>query len=79
MREWTLEIETNKKIKKIRNPRKARDIDLGFFSIIKVMDENGKWHFVGWSMFLESAQYATKEINEAIRVKEKSILINYIS
>lgn len=30
-------------------------------------------------MFLEDAQYAAEEINEAIEAKESSILIDYIS
>lgn len=39
---FELEIETNNRLKKIRGPRKARDIDLGVWSIIQVMDESGK-------------------------------------
>lgn len=76
---YELEIETKNRVKKIRNPRKARDIDLGVWSIVQVMDENGKWRFVGHTMFLENAQNATEEINEAIETEENSILIDYIS
>jgi len=77
---YELEIETRKHLRKVRNPRKARAIDLGVWSIIKVMDEDGKWHFVGQTMFLADAQEATEEINKAIKEKRNSILIeDYIS
>lgn len=76
---FELEIETINRLKKIRGPRKARDIDFGVLSIIQVMDEGGKWRFVGSTMFLEDAQLAAEKINEAIKTKESSILIDYIS
>lgn len=52
---YVLEIETKNHLKKIEKPRKARDIDLAVWSIVQVMDGDGKWHFVGHTMFLEDA------------------------
>ena len=43
---YELEIETKKSIKKIKNPRKARIIDLVFFDVLQVIDDDGKWHNV---------------------------------
>ena len=76
---YQFQIETQKRLKKIRNPIRAREIYLGFFSIIQVMDRNGKWFLVGLSLSLLDAQYATERINEAIETEENSIFIDYIS
>lgn len=76
---YELEIETENRLRKIQNPRKARDIDLGILSIIQVMDGDGKWHFVGFTIFWEDAQNATEEINCAIENKESTVLVDYIS
>lgn len=76
---YVLEIETKNHLKKIKKPRKARDIDLGIWSIVQAMDGDGKWHFVGHTMFLEDAQIATYLINEAIEEKANSVYVDCIS
>ena len=44
---YKLEIETKRKLKKINNPIKAKVSNLGFICIIKILDDDGKWHFIG--------------------------------
>lgn len=75
---YVLEIETKNHLKKIENPRKARDIDLGLWSLVQVMDGDGKWHFIGHTMFFEDAQIATYLINEAIKEKTDSVCVDCI-
>ncbi len=76
---YTLEIETKNHLRKIEKPRKARNIDLGVWSLVQVMDGYGKWHFVGHTMFFEDAQIATYLINEAIEKKTDSVYVDCIS
>lgn len=76
---YVLEIKTKSHLRKFQNPRKARDIDLGIWSIVQVMDGDGKWNFVGHTMFFEDAQIATYLINEAIKEQADSVCIEYIS
>jgi len=78
MKEWVLEIETRNCLKKIREPRRARDIDLGFLSIIQIMDGEGKWHWIGNTLYLSNAQVAVYEINTAILRKESIVVLDYI-
>lgn len=65
-----IEIETKNRIRKIRNPRKVRHIDLGVWSIIQVMDKEGKWHLAGHTLYYEDAQIAEIEIEDAISAKK---------
>lgn len=77
MKEWTLEIETKKTIKKVRNPRKVRKKDFIFFVAIQVMDNNGKWHHIVNSDNIPywKTDNAEKEIKKAIEGKEDYVKI----
>ena len=75
MKDWTLEIETQKHLIKIRNPRKAKDTDWILRCVVQVMDENGKWHFIGHCFHPTDALLAADEINEAIRNKNKLVVV----
>lgn len=72
-KDWVLEIETRNSIKKIKNPRKARASDLIVRCIVKIMDGDGKWHFVGHSFYESSSEIAANCINEAIKKKKEYI------
>lgn len=74
MKEWTLEIETKKTIKKVRNPRKVRKKDFIFFVAIQVMDNDGKWHHIVNSDDIPcwKTDDEKKKIEKAI--KEKNML-----
>ena len=74
-----LRIETNIRVKKIKNPVKARDIDLGICSIVKVLNEDNKWCFVGITPYYDNAFYAAEYINASIKNNEKSIVVDFIS
>ena len=77
MGEWTLEIETKKTIKQVRNPRKVRSRDFIFFEEIQVMDNKGKWHHI---VNLDSIPYweaddAKKKIKKAIENRASYVKI----
>lgn len=73
---YELEIETKNHIKKIRNPRKVRSIDLIFRVIVQVMDEDGKWHFIGHAFYPSDGEYAILKIYLAIQSEEEYVDIN---
>lgn len=77
MEEWTLEIETKKTIKKVRNSRKVRKKDFIFFVDIQVMDNNGKWHHIVNSDDIPywKTDNAKKKIKKAIEEKEEYVKI----
>lgn len=74
---YELEIETKNKIKRIKNPRKARVKDGIFFDILQVMDGNGKWNTICCFVISYSTQRRiVDEINKAIKEKEKVVCID---
>lgn len=77
MKEWTLEIETKKAIKKIKNPRKVRKKDFIFFVAIQVMDDNGEWRHIVNSDDIPywKTDDAKKKIEKAIEKKSPYIKI----
>lgn len=75
---YKLEIETKNRLKRIRNPRKARAKDLIVRAIVEVMDENSKWHFIGHCFYEVDAEWAADDINDAIKAKEKTIDVSYL-
>ena len=50
--DYYLEIETENRLKIIKNPRKARAKDIILWCIVRVMDGNGKWHFIGHCFYV---------------------------
>lgn len=77
MKEWTLEIETKKTIKKVRNPRKVRKKDFLFFVAIQVMDNDGKWHHIVNSDDIPywKTDDAKKKIKKAIKERKEYVKI----
>ena len=76
---YELEIETANHLKKIQNPRKAKDSDWILRCVVRVMDGKGKWHLVGHCFHPTDAACAAADINRAIRNKESSVLVENIS
>ena len=72
---YVLEIETNKTIKKIEAPRKAKAVDLVITTLVKVMDGEGKWHTIGKCYHLQDAEWIADDINDAIKNKKSSICV----
>ena len=68
MEEWTIEIETKNKIKKVKNPRKVRKKDFILFVAIQVMDDNNKWHYI-----VNSDDIPHWRTDDAMKKIEKSI------
>lgn len=77
MEERTLEIETKKTIRKVRNPRKVRKKDFIIFVAIQVMDNNGKWHHIANSDDIPywKTDDAKKKIREAIKERKEYVKI----
>lgn len=78
MEEWTLEIETKKTIKKVKNPRKVIRKNFILFYSIKVLDDDGKWHHIAntdinpyWR-----APEAKEKIEKAIKKKQSYVKVN---
>jgi len=76
---YVLEIETKNHLKKIKNPRRAVAKDLMVWSIVKVMDGDGNWHFIGHCFFPTDAEDAAYIINDAICDREKDVYLYHIS
>ncbi len=72
MEEIVLEIETKNKIRKVKNPRKAREKDFFLFSAVEVMDSEGKWHRIinSFGDPVWKVNGMIREINDAIRQKK---------
>lgn len=77
MEEWTLEIETQKTIKQVRNPRKVRKRDFIIFIEIQVMDNKGKWHHIVNSGDIPywKTEDAMKSIKKAIKNRASYVKI----
>lgn len=73
---YELEIETNKTVKRIQDPRKAKVVDVVFTSYVKVMDGNGKWTTIGHCFLYQDAQWIADEILKAIKKKIKFIEVD---
>ena len=73
---YELEIETKNSLKKIRNPRKAKDSDWILRCVVLVMDGKGKWHLIGHCFHPTDASWAADDINEAIKNKKTSIYVD---
>ena len=72
---YVLEIKTNKTVKKIENPRKAKAVDIAITTFVRVMDGKGKWHIIGKSFYLIDAECMVDDINNAIKHKKPSICV----
>lgn len=77
MEEWTLEIETKKAVKKVKNPRKVRKKDYVLFVAVQVMDDNGKWHHIANSDDIPywKTDNAKKKIKNAIKERKEYVKI----
>lgn len=73
---YELEIETNNTVKKIRDPRKAKASDWMVRCVVRVMDGNGIWHFVGHCFHPTDASWAADDINRAIGARKKSVFVD---
>ena len=74
---YEFEIETKNKLKRIKNPRKARMKDWILFYTLQIMDENGKWITVCNSTISDTEGYIiVQNINEAIKNHETSICVD---
>ena len=74
---YELEIETKNKLKKIKNPKKARIKDIIFFDILQVMDCDGKWHVVcKCCVGVTTAQIILNDINDAIKKRQSSVYVD---
>lgn len=74
---YELEIETKNKLKRIKNPRKARMKDWILFYTLQIMDENGKWITVCNSDVDDAKAYnVVQDINKAIKNHETSICVD---
>lgn len=71
-----LVIETKKHVKRIINPRNVKSIKIGFEFIVLVMDSNGKWHFIGYTINGIDCQTSVNEVNMAIQVGEEETFCN---
>ncbi len=78
MEEWTIEIETKNKIKKVKNPRKVRKKDFILFVAIQVMDDNNKWHYIVNSDDIPHwrTDDAMKKIEKAIKERKEYVEID---
>ena len=73
--DYYLEIETENRLKIIKNPRKARAKDIILRSIVSVMDGKGRWHFIGHCFYVSDAEKAADNINNAIKNKRESVCL----
>lgn len=76
---YELEIQTKSGLrKKIRNPKEARDKRRMCRYIIQVMDERGKWHYIGECSYIMHASWAIQAINKSINAQKPSLYLHYI-
>ena len=74
---YVLEIETNNKLKKIENPRKARIVDRIFFDTLQIMDDDGKWHTIcNCFLGISAGKIMVSRINDTIRKKYTCIVLD---
>lgn len=76
MDSYILSIETGSSIMKITKPVKAKVIDIVLRCVVKVMDDEGKWHIVGHCFFESEAEEAANAIQQAIKTKIQKIFVN---
>lgn len=77
MEEWIFEIETKNKVRRVKNPRKARSRDLVFFTAVEVMDGDGKWiRFFCQPYSDYRLKRAVSEINRAIEEKKSYVNVD---
>lgn len=74
---YELEIETKNKLKRIKNPRKARFRDRIFFYSIQVMTNDGKWHTIcNCSEGVATLRMVVDDINKAIKKRSLSVYLD---
>ena len=73
---YKLEIETNNTVKRIKNPRKVKVVDLIFTVLVKVMDDEGKWINIGHTFCNSDAKLAAIFIQLAINQKETFVEVD---
>jgi len=73
---YKLEIETNKTVKRIKNPRKVDALDLIFTALVRVMDDDGKWKVIGHTFFISDAQLAAAVILQAISEEASAVVVD---
>lgn len=74
---YELEIKTKDKLKRFKNPRKARlsNIILGY--TLQIMTDDGKWHTVCYcSVGAETGRFIVETINEAIKNRKPSVYLD---
>ena len=71
-----MRIATHSSISEITKPVKAKAIDLVWRCIVKVLDDEGRWHVVGHCFLAKDAEKAVNRIDYAIKHKKEKVDVN---
>lgn len=74
---YELEIKIGNKLKKVKNPRKARINNMVIYNALQIMTDDGKWHTIcHCSVGPETGKMIVDTINDTIKNRKASISLN---